>query len=152
MSFEVLSCGYEDVLPFWKTQLWPGRESPITPASAIDSQGGLTLRIESLRPVFFRATAAGKSVGVNSGFQTSPTEFRSRGIWVDPRFRRQNIGKSLLAAVEDQARKAGCRSLWSMPRQSALDFYLRFGFEVAGKTEKYEFGPHFLVRKDLAKE
>jgi GNAT superfamily N-acetyltransferase len=147
---QVFTCTFEEILPIWRNQLWPGRQSAIEPVSIIDPEGRLTLKPGELEPVFFQVwDERNEIIGVNSGFRTSANLFRSRGIWVKPEYRRQGIGLILMHAVENHARSCGCKVLWSMPRESAFGFYRRLGFEVTGGTDTYEFGPHFLAQKKI---
>lgn len=150
---------FDDVLPFWREQLWPNRTSPIEPASSMLYQGGYDLEIKTrYTPRFFAVVTDVHSfesgwrsqiIGVNSGHQTSETAYRSRGIWVgfdgfDKAMRLHGVGRMLLEAVEQAAREARCSMLWSIPRQSALPFYERCGFRRTSDffDEGVEFGPN----------
>ena len=72
-------------------------------------------------------------------------------MWVDSGRRRQGIGRTLLNAVEDQARARNCRwaklNTWEF---QAPDFYQRLGYVVYG--HELDFPPghtNYLMRKDL---
>ena len=88
---------------------------------------------------------------VNSGHRTRDDLYRSRGIWVDPKFRKTGVAQTLFELTESKAREEGCRLIWSIPRKSALPAYTKFGFETVGDyfDEGMEFGPNIYVRKDL---
>lgn len=152
-SFEIMRISFAEILPFWKDQLWPGRLTPIEPASAIAPDGKIGLDIFRLKPFFYAARVTHddqfKLVGVNSGFQTSATHLRSRGIWVDPAYRGRGIGFALLDAIEKEAAALACTTLWTMPRQAALLFYEKFGFVSKLRVEGYEFGPHQIAEKNV---
>jgi GNAT superfamily N-acetyltransferase len=150
---------FEEILPFWQL-LWPGRKSPIEPASSMLYLGGYDVSIKTrYQPRFFavklyRETDDGwitYPVGVNSGHQTSETHYRSRGIWVDPSLKLRGMGRMLIDAVEKAARQAGCSTLWSIPRQSAMPFYKRCGFMPTSYYFKddMEFGPNCYAMKAL---
>ncbi|HEX3221177.1 MAG TPA: GNAT family N-acetyltransferase [Nocardioides sp.] len=72
-------------------------------------------------------------------------------MWVDSSRRRQGIGRTLLDAVEDQARARNCRwaklNTWEF---QAPDFYQRLGYVVYGRELDYPPGHiNYLMRKDL---
>lgn len=143
---------FAEISEVWRTDLWPDRKSAIEPVSAINLRGDYDMSFMSSVPYFWGAFADFNSkspVGVVSGFQTEPSYFRSRGIWVHPAHRRQGVGSLLLEQVVNQATSLKCQYVWTMPRVSSWSFYERNGFRVSAKTEKFEFGPHYLAVKPL---
>ena len=82
--------------------------------------------------LFFGVFSDGTLVGVNSGHKTSDTHYRSRGLWVDPSFRKQGIAQMLFQMTEQQAVDECCSFVWSVPRKTALSAYQRFGFNTVG--------------------
>lgn len=150
-SIVINSSTFEEVLPFWKNELWPGRHSAITDYSIIDHHGHLSLDKSTLSCFFVKATLEdGQIVGVNSGIKTSDSHFRSRGIWVHPEFRGLHIGSGLISELEKIAKTLDCKIIWSMPRHTSIQFYQKNGFETYKQTSAYEFGPHYLVQKSLS--
>ena len=83
-------------------------------------------------------------IAVNSGHLTSEHEFRSRGLWVDPQYRRQKLAQQILLATVQQAKEVGAHMIWSIPRVSALPAYERVGFKTVGNVvvDGVEFGPN----------
>jgi GNAT superfamily N-acetyltransferase len=81
---------------------------------------------------FFAVYDNEKLIGVNSGHKTKDNLYRSRGLWVDPKYRKQGIAQLLFGCTETQARLEGCDAVWSIPRKIALPAYQRFGFETVG--------------------
>ena len=73
-----------------------------------------------------------KLIGVNSGHRSSEVEYRSRGIWVDPSFRKTGVSQLLFDMTQDQAMSEGCDMMWSIPRKTALPAYTKFGFMTVG--------------------
>ena len=144
---------FETVLPIWKEKLWPNRTSPIKPMSSMKYLGGYDMSIyEKYQPTFFVVyNVVGEIVGVNSGHRTSDKLYRSRGIWVDPRYRKKGISGVLFCELYGQAMKENCTALWSIPRQSALPAYEKYGFEKTSEffDEGMEFGPNCYVYKEL---
>jgi GNAT superfamily N-acetyltransferase len=72
-------------------------------------------------------------------------------MWVDPRMRRQGTARTLLAAVEDDARARGCRwaklNTWEF---QAPGFYEHLGYVIYGREIDYPPGHvNYLMRKDL---
>ncbi len=150
MIFEEIT--FEDILPFWRDKLWPGRKSPIEPASAMLYLGDYDSYIKhAYTPRFFAVKDQDQIIGVNSGHQTNSMFYRSRGIWVDPTSTLKGAGRMLIAAVEKAGQEAGCGLLWSAPRQSALPFYLKCGFiKTSGFFDDgMEFGPNCYVLKGI---
>ena len=140
------------ILDIWTNKLWPGRESKIEPTNGLLLGGGWTKDIMLNPPTFFGAFDGDILVGVNSGHKAELIDgrqyYRSRGIYVNPKYRGQGIAQELLKATEEQGKLEGCTHIWSMPRESSLKTYLNFGFEVHGdKIVDMEFGPNFYVSK-----
>ena len=120
----------------WRTKLWPDRTSPIETHSAMTWPDAATeqydMKIFENTASFFGVFSDGTLVGVNSGHKTSDTHYRSRGLWVDPIFRKQGIAQVLFRMTEQQAVDEGCSFVWSVPRKTALSAYQRFGFNTVG--------------------
>tara|TARA_B100000900_G_C20558820_1_gene707967 strand:+ start:1019 stop:1480 length:462 start_codon:yes stop_codon:yes gene_type:complete len=128
---------FEDILPIWENELWPGRESAIESHSAMTwpfdgDPNEIDMDIFKNNASFWGIRINKKLVGVNSGHKTSDMHYRSRGIWVHPDFRGQGLPKTLFTMLEAQAKSEGCEMIWSIPRKTALSSYTRFGFETVG--------------------
>jgi len=146
LGYKVETILFSDILPIWKDQLWPNRKSPIETHSAMTwpttSQASYDMQAFDYPPHFFGVYSDQKIIGVNSGHLTSPTEFRSRGLWVDPEFRGQGIAQQLLEATRQSAAESGAKMVWSIPRINSLQAYK--GFVTVGDIidEGVEFGPN----------
>jgi GNAT superfamily N-acetyltransferase len=128
---------FEEILPIWKQQLWPDRESAIEPMSAMTwpfdgDPAPIDMAIFDYTPTFWGVYIDDKLVGVNSGHRTTDQAYRSRGIWVDPAHRGKRISQTLFAVLTNQATIEGCDKVWSIPRKSALQAYTNAGFQTVG--------------------
>jgi GNAT superfamily N-acetyltransferase len=61
-----------------------------------------------------------------------PAAWRLRGMAVDPTRQRRGVGREVLAAAVAAARDAGAPLLWANARTTALGFYEKQGWRVAG--------------------
>jgi len=142
---------WDTILPIWRDYLWKGRLTAIKPTNGLKLMGGYDNRVEEYSPTFVGAFINNKLVGVNSGHSTSESEYRSRGIYIFPKYRSLNISQKLFKSIEDQARIENKSILWSMPRASALPAYEKFGFRKVSKFfDDMEFGPNCYVVKELS--
>lgn len=128
---------FEDILPIWENKLWPNRESAIEGISAMTwpyegNPDPIDMKIFDYQPTFYGVFMDNKLVGVNSGHRTTDTQYRSRGIWVDPDYRKRGVAQLLFVLTEHQARIEKCEMMWSIPRKTALAAYTKFGFTTVG--------------------
>ena len=128
---------FDTILPIWQDKLWPNRQSAIEPMSAMTwpfegAPDPIDMNIFNYMPTFWGVYIDDKLVGVNSGHRTDHTQYRSRGIWVDPDYRGRGIAQQLFTLTEHQALVEGSLLLWSIPRKTALPAYTKFGFETVG--------------------
>jgi GNAT superfamily N-acetyltransferase len=73
-------------------------------------------------------------------------------LWIDEAYRRAGIGRRLLEAAEEEARKSGCLhvAVDTMEFQ-ARGFYEKLGYRVYAVQEDYPVGHRkFLLRKTFA--
>ena len=128
---------FEDILPIWENKLWPNRESAIEGVSAMTwpyegNPEPIDMNIFDYQPTFYGVFMDNKLLGVNSGHRTTDTQYRSRGIWVDPDYRKRGVAQLLFVLTEHQARIEKCEMMWSIPRKTALTAYTKFGFTTVG--------------------
>lgn len=125
---------FDEILPIWRDQLWPGRVSPVETHSAMMYlSNDYSMANFECPAVFFGAFQSGKIIGVNSVHGCSDGTWRSRGLWVAPDYRGRNIGGELLASSIATAKDNGALFLWSMPRQTAWSVYRKCGFTLASE-------------------
>ena len=107
-------------------------------------KGGIDLKYFERCAWFWKVEIDGDIAGVNSGFVTEPSSFRSRGLYVRPEYRGQGVAKTLLQMAITQASALACDHVWSMPRQSAIHAYESVGFSKCSDffDKNVEFGPN----------
>lgn len=76
---------------------------------------------------------------------------RFRGMAVDDALQTRGVGRMLMRQVVHLARDAGARVLWANGRDTALGFYERVGFRVAGDEflDQAMQLPHHVVIAEL---
>ena len=143
---------FEEIYPVWNEYLWPNRATPIEPINGMMFMGGYDATVlEKYQPTFFGYYIENQLVGVNSGFRTSEYSYRSRGIYVRPKYRRLGIAQDLLDITIQTALKENCSLLWTIPRKEALPTYESVGFKQIGPwfDKEMEFGPNCYAYKVL---
>lgn len=148
----IVPCSFQDLLPSWQKDLWPGRLSPIESLSMIAPDGTIDMKLADIArahpPLYLRLLddQERETLGTLQGQWTAPRELRLRGWWVHPDLRGQGWGKRL---IEELERQASPQRLWVMSRMSAVSLYEASGLREYGRVSGYEFGPHVLMAKDL---
>jgi len=150
---DIKEVDFETVKHVWVSRLWPGRYD-VKPMSSMvygDFEKFDMNVYMKYTPTFWAAYSGDKVVGVNSGFRTSDTQYRSRGIWVDPEYRKCGIAQQLFLCLEKQAHKEGCKTMWSFPRKGSHHAYLKYGFtKTSDWIHDAEYGINCYVLKDVA--
>lgn len=129
---------FDEIYPIWRNLLWPTRESKIESNSAMCFLGSYELYNMSTKPTFFGYFANNSLIGVNSGHMCSGFQYRSRGLYVMEQYRGMGIGRELLLATINQAKKENAIMCWSYPRQSSWKTYKSSGFQLITDWEKSE--------------
>ena len=134
---KITRISWSDISPVWQEHLWPNRASPYETHSAMTwpytSETMYDMSIFDYPAVYWGFYDNGQLCGVNSGHATSDTEYRSRGLWVDPLWRSEGVGRALLNRTVEYARIQGYLMCWSLPRVSALNVYVHAGFQEVGE-------------------
>ena len=71
--------------------------------------------------------------GQSPSMETSEREWRLRGMAVAPSKQHQGLGSQLLKRALVELGMNAVESLWCNARESAVNFYLRHGFECLGE-------------------
>ena len=146
---------FNTIKTIWENNLWPNRSSAIETHSVMTwpyegNPEQYDMDIFNYPATFWGAYLDNKLVGVNSGHKTTDKQYRSRGIWVNPEYRKRGVAQMLFLMTAHQAKVEGCEMLWSIPRKTALTAYTKFGFETVGDyivTETSE--ANIYVRRSL---
>ena len=73
-----------------------------------------------------------------------------RGVWVDPDFRGQGIGRGLMEALEAEARRRGCaRAALDTYSWQAVGFYVRLGYREYGLLAYPNGTSRHFMKKEL---
>lgn len=123
---EIRRLTWEEVQPIWNLRLWFGRDSE--PVTSMMYLGGYDMAYKEQTPVFLGVKPAENVIAVNSYVRTEGTQYRSRGLWVDPDFRGKGLAKKLLTHMLQCIRDEGGTMVWTMPREEALSAYESAGF------------------------
>jgi ribosomal protein S18 acetylase RimI-like enzyme len=69
-----------------------------------------------------------------------------RYLFIPAEMRNRGLGRTLMRAVEAEARERGCRQMVLTTHDfQAPEFYRRLGFEIAGRVEGYPRGHQYLT-------
>ena len=146
---------WEEILSVWQNDLWPSsvRSSAIEPTSAMslfkiwrqneDGTADLVNHydLENMKstPTFWGCFIEDKLIGVNSGHMCVGKEYRSRGLWVNPKYRGMSIGTKLLVKTVAQGYHEGAILCWSYPRFESWLSYHYAGFRRRDHNFNFEW-------------
>lgn len=134
----IKSLPWEEILPIWQHKLWPDRKSAIESNSAMKLSGGYDIENMKTVPTFVGYFIDDNLVGVFSGHKCSENDYRVRGFWVEPKYRKQGIGTELLQSLINQGKKEGCSIVWGYPKSTSWNIFKRLGFKLASDWEPSE--------------
>ena len=153
---ECIQSTFDEIYDIWHDKLWPNRISKIEPMSSLYWKQPRTIIkdktiFDKYTPTFWIIKSEHEIIGVNSGFRTGEKVYRSRGLYVDVKYRGQGLSQILLRHVVDQGKREDCHWIWSMPRKTVLPVYQKMGFKKRGKwlEEGVEFGPNCLATRQI---
>lgn len=154
----ITEISFERISHYWKIHLWSERYdfNDSIPRINLEHKPGYLYHIVDninqkdidllIKPYYIAFYENHTIVGVQSGYNTNTNYFRVRGLWVDYKFRRKGIATKMLKYFESNTDK---KYIWSIPRESALPFYLNNGFKVTGECCPTLYGQTYFVRKQL---
>jgi len=129
--------GFELIKPLWEKYLWPNRKTEIKSHSSMTYEQSYDMSIYNNLATYWFLIYKEQIIGCNSGFRTKEKQYRSRGIWIDKKFRGQSLSSLLFTLLFEQAKCEGCDQIWSIPRKHALSSYLTVGFEQTSDFRDY---------------
>jgi GNAT superfamily N-acetyltransferase len=128
MTLEVRRARVDEIFPLRHAILRPGR--PVSYSVYSEDEGA----------VHVGAWDDGALVGCATVFPdpwdgppAQPHAWRLRGMAVDPSRQGTGVGRKVLEAAVDAARAAGAPMMWANARSTAVGFYERLGWTVAGE-------------------
>ena len=137
---------YSDILPCWK-KLW-AREK-YDPFVKMCYKNISCKVIQKPKVTFFGLIDNEEIVGCNSGFINNIIEekvyYRSRGLYIDSKYRGKGYSKLLLNSTFNQAKLENADYCWSLPKKSALKAYTSIGFIQTSEFSDWEFGENCYV-------
>lgn len=137
---------YSEILPCWK-KLWT-REK-YDPFVKMRYKNISCKVIQNPKVTFFGLIDNQEIVGCNSGFINNIIEekvyYRSRGLYIDEKYRCKGYSKLLLNATFNQAKLENADYCWSLPKKSALNAYTSVGFIQTSEFSDWEFGKNCYV-------
>ena len=149
---------FEQILDCWKTGLWSKYVDQNLKINRVNTttQKNYCYRVieylnqeqieRLLKPIYIGYFTDEIIVGVESGYKTNKDYFRVRGLWVDKNYRGQGVATQLVQYFENLCVE---KYLWTIPRDSALNFYLKYGFRVDGLSVKTVYGQNYFAIKEL---
>lgn len=148
--FKIEEIEFKDVKPIWDNYLWPGRNSKKTNSWVWNVGNPAMLSVcEDNKHAYTRylgvLTSSGKILGVNS-FYTIGEYTRSRGLYVNNKYRHLGLGKQLLNKTIDLC---DTKYIWSVPRKEALEVYKSAGFVVQSTKFEGSYGTNFIASYKL---
>lgn len=100
--------------------------------------------VDLLKPTYIAYFVDDDIVGVESGYKTNIDYYRIRGLWVDKSYRNKKIATELVKWFENKSKE---KYIWTIPRQTSLEFYLKLGFKITG-TVKSIYGENYFAVKE----
>lgn len=97
------------------------------------------LQNQNFTPTFWGAFDNDLLIGVNSGHMTLYNLYRSRGLYVEEKYRGQGIARKLLLKTISQAYFENAIGIWSYPSWTAWKSYATVGLILAGDEFNFQW-------------
>ena len=139
---------FETIQKVWRENLWVEGDSADKRYNRIKIDGKFDQDMAEKTVMYWAYKLDDEIVGVNSGYKSCENYYRSRGLWVTPRFRGAGFAKSLLDVVIGESIFWNCKYVWSYPREESLGVYESMGFKKQGDFEIADYGFNCIAIKE----
>ena len=139
---------FETIQKVWRENLWVEGDSADKRYNRIKIDGKFDQDMAEKTVMYWAYKLDDEIVGVNSGYKSCENYYRSRGLWVTPRFRGAGFAKSLLDVVIGESIFWNCKYIWSYPREESLGVYESMGFKKQGDFEIADYGFNCIAIKE----
>ena len=139
---------FETIQKVWRENLWVDGDSADKRYNRIKIDGKFDQDMAEKTVMYWAYKLDDEIVGVNSGYKSCENYYRSRGLWVTPRFRGAGFAKSLLDVVIGESIFWNCKYVWSYPREESLGVYESMGFKKQGDFEVADYGFNCIAIKE----
>ena len=150
---EIKELTFEEIKYYWKKYLWAKYTTPIKKIDLERKTGYFYKAVDhftqeqaerAIKATYIGCEIDAQIVGVESGYKTNIGYYRVRGLWVRENYRHKGIATKLIKWLEDRTKE---KYIWTCPRETTLPFYLNYGFEVSGLSERTIYGQNYFAVK-----
>ena len=139
---------FETIQKVWRENLWVEGDSADKRYNRIKIDGKFDQDMAEKTVMYWAYKLDDEIVGVNSGYKSCENYYRSRGLWVTPRFRGAGFAKSLLDVAIGESIFWNCKYIWSYPREESLGVYESMGFKKQGDYKLADYGFNCIAIKE----
>tara|TARA_Y100000816_G_C26048172_1_gene549380 strand:+ start:658 stop:1098 length:441 start_codon:yes stop_codon:yes gene_type:complete len=139
---------FETIQKVWRKNLWVEGDSADKRYNRIKIDGKFDQDMAEKTVMYWAYRLDDEIVGVNSGYKSCENYYRSRGLWVTPRFRGAGFAKSLLDVAIGESIFWNCKYIWSYPREESLGVYESMGFKKQGDFKIADYGFNCIAIKE----
>jgi predicted GNAT family acetyltransferase len=139
---------FETISKVWRENLWTHGDSANKRYNKIKIGGKFDEELAKKTTFYWAYKLDDNIVGVNSGYISCDNYYRSRGLWVDSKFRGAGFAKTLLDIVIAESIFWNCKYVWSYPREESLGVYESVGFKKQGEFEVASYGFNCIAVKE----
>ena len=139
---------FETIQKVWRKNLWVEGDSADKRYNRIKIDGKFDQNMAEKTVMYWAYRLDDEIVGVNSGYKSCENYYRSRGLWVTPRFRGAGFAKSLLDVAIGESIFWNCKYIWSYPREESLGVYESMGFKKQGDFKIADYGFNCIAIKE----
>ncbi|KAI0144409.1 N-acetyltransferase GCN5 [Xylariaceae sp. FL1272] len=137
-----------ETLPLRQSVLWP--DKPLSYVQLPEDETGQHFGAFITIPDANSQFQITKLVGIISLFIDENGRARFRKFATAPEWQGKGVGSVLLQHTIEAAKTAGAKSIWCDARQTALEFYRRFGMEAEGDIFDKGGLPYLRMSRTLA--